>query len=930
MSESSKIGKARLARFGGALSCLVPLIWFSGNTVINANDFSDPFNPGLLISQTLNGWTQSNLGQSTFRDTPLLFPYDTFWWIFRSVGLSASITQRLWFVSVFLLGYLSALHLFAVITRGKKVEYFLGPSVAILFLFNPFTLSQWSSGHDIGLLAYYSAPLWLAELYKLFTVAQYTFKQCFSLALISLLFAPSFIDMSAVSTVVLPSLMFLVLCLIFRKCSWRATMQRVGVTGALIILLNIWWIGPMLANLGSGFQYAGSSSSILTWPNFSVAIPFVEFLRGGGFWGYYTGYQGVPYYRFGAYLHSPVARIATNLVVLLVPLAVVWLRRSKWVWFALVLYLVGVDLASALNGPLGILNRWLFLHVPGIFVFRSTHQKFEGLVFLAVLISGSVLASKGLRSGVKGVAALVLVICAFTGIAPMINGEFRSPHLASASIDLHIPNSYSQLLKWTAAHNSEWPGEMLVLPQLGYVKTAWGLVGGDILPEYSKIPTLIGSPGQSSADGPLFAATIEAAKQFTSRPVLNSLGIDLILVRSDINTSYYPGTPTSNSLNSALTKAGFPVVARFGYFRIYAVSTGSNAAMAFSSVDSLQQSSKSPPSIFSPTPTVSPSVSGLGVTRICSPTVTLISVKSKEVGVRCGERSGVVNVKGISSQEQALGTFSSTDYCGGATAKGLNSFASAGPFGRNGAVTIESSGGHACIISAANHISTNTAVRLSFAYKWVSGAAPRFVLLEPQSNTYLADVTLPKSRTWRTDTIYAETTPGTEQLSVFLYADASTGSHTVETYADVNLASVTLKKSLSAFVNADAPPPIKLHVKDVVVKPLSVTGTIENVRGSAWLTLPYSSDANWHLTVSSPDGRVHVLRHEVIDGFLTGWQVSGSGAIHFIATASSPWTEPLLIMASFVTLGTGIAINFVETRKVRMRRSSDDSPEEKN
>jgi hypothetical protein len=915
---TSDVWKIWLARVVGGFVCLVPLTWFSGNTVIAGVDFSDPFNPGLAISQIFRGWTWSNLGQLSFRSTTLLFPYDTFWWVFREVNLSIADTQRLWFVSIFLLGYLSALYLFGVITVDAKTNSLAGPVLAIVFLINPFTLSQWSSGHDIGMLSYYAAPLFLATLYKLVTTDRLAFGRCFAVAIVSLLFAPAFIDLSAVSNVVLPSLLMLILVVLLGKCSILETFRRVGCSLVLAALLNIWWLGPLVVNSGRGIQYAGSNQSLLTWPNFAVSVPFLAFLRGGGFWGYYAGYQGIPYYRYSSYLHSLLPQIAGVIIVLLVPLALIFFWRTIWAWFVLLLYLIGVDLASALNGPLWVLNRWIFWHVPGMFVFRSTHEKFEGLVLLAVLISGSILASKGLRPNITRVLSLLLIVCTLIGVAPMVNGEFRSPRLASSSIDLHIPNSYRLLLKWTSVHKSKWPGEMLVLPQLGYISTIWGLTGGDILPEFSKIPTLVGSPGQSASDGPSFAATIEAADHFTNRSVLDALGIDLVLVRSDIKTSYYPGTPNSASLNASLVNAGFPVVARFGYFTIYSVSNTANEAMAFSSIDSVQRLNNELPVPVRATPMVPGSVSGLGVGKLCNPVVTSISAESKTVGFRCLGQRVSHDVSGIASRLQGFNLLKSPDNCGGAPPIGMRSFAGVGAGDPTGAVVLESSGGHACVITGINGISNDAVIRLSFSYKWISGSAPRFVLLEPRTNTYLADVTLQKSHKWKTATYYVQMTPGSNQLSAFFYADAATGSHTVESYANLGLASVTLARSLDAVANKSLPPSIRLHVADIKLGPTSVIGNIERVHGSVWLTLPYSSDANWHLSVSSPNRGVSVLRHEVIDGFLTAWQIRGSGNIGFIATANAPWIEPLLILMSVVVLIAGGAIYLVVKRRERV------------
>ena len=589
MSKSSMV---RRVNVGGALVCLVPLTWFSGNTVINSADFSDPFNPALQIGPIISGWSWSNFGQLTNRDATLLFPYDAFWWIFRSIGFTASLVQRFWFIALFLLGYLAVLRFVAVLTRGNEISIYAGPSIAILYLFNSYTLSQWWSGHDIGLLSYYTAPLWLAEIYLLLNDDRGYGRRYAAIALTSLLFAPSFVDLSAVSYIVFPTLLMVIIVVSKREAPLLRVLKRVSLGAVFCGLINLWWIVPLLRNLGGGVKYAGSSQNILSWPNLSVAVPFSEFVRGSGYWGFYAGYQGIPYYRFATFLRSPLVQVLTFAIVALIPLAAILFRRSMWTWFALATYAIALDISSALNGPLRTVNRWMFLNVPGFFVFRSTYEKFDGLLFLSVIICAALLACLPYKPVLKAIVAAAAVLFSVISIAPMIDGGFSSPHLHGESSDLHIPKSYDKLLQWTTARTKKWPGEMLVLPQMGYISTTWGLGGGDVLPEYSAIPTLVGSPGQTPADGPTSAATIEAATHFTNKAILQSLGIDLVLVRTDINYGYYPGTPSAQFLMAELSKAGFALVAKFGFFRIYSVGrqvsvVGAYAARPASSISSL-------------------------------------------------------------------------------------------------------------------------------------------------------------------------------------------------------------------------------------------------------------------------------------------------------------------------------------------------------
>jgi hypothetical protein len=458
----------------------------------------------------------------------------------------------------------------------------LAPWIAIIYVYNPFTLTEWASGHDIILLAYGVAPLWLGSVLEALSGKEYRPAQGVKLAAISLVFASAVNNLAAVlSYVALPTAVFIAGLLLFRRIGVMELVRRCVKIGGWVVSSNLWWVIPMAVYGSGGYQYAGSGTTLLSWPNFADPVHFLEFLRGMGFWGYYTSYKGLPNFVFGAEVLGDPAMVAGSVLASLALLGIVrWRVIDPWLCAVPpAMYVIGVGLARAGNGPLGWLNRDLFSEVPGLFLFRSTYDDFEGLVFVAVIMGGACVfcADRMPRWAEVAVAAL-LVGSVFVASRPLFDGSVGAGKADGSRVNVRIPDDYPALYHWTTGERNR--GGLLVLPQQGYVKMSWGLTGTDPLPEYSAIPVVVGSPEASASDGAVFANIIEAGQYYGYPTLLRRLGIGFVLVRHDLDTAYYAGTLSPATIEQTLGAAHYRLLVRIGAFDVFRVPGASSGMIA--------------------------------------------------------------------------------------------------------------------------------------------------------------------------------------------------------------------------------------------------------------------------------------------------------------------------------------------------------------
>ena len=318
------------------------------------------------------------------------------------------------------------------------------------------------------------------------------------------------------------------------------------------ILLNLWWLVPLAQGFtGGGGAVANADFTDPTnwvWAQINNTVPNILTLVAN--WAWYRP----QYLPFASSLDAPYwiwIRYLIPVVVLLAPVAA--LRRTRRVALALLaMSAVFVFLAKGLMAPLSNVNLWLYLHVPGFWLFREPMSKLGQLlvIFFAVLIAIFV---EGLHARVRvrrdalskvmlgfGLAAVVLVL-AYP--YPLYTGSvIPDQRPAQPSAHVRVPDFWYRMADTVDADTR--PGKVLVLPLDDYYQmpTTWGFFGVDSIANLLITHGVIAPkpdgyfsdvPGMT-ADTRAIEAALVSGDLVAAPRLMRAIGVSKVIVRHDL------------------------------------------------------------------------------------------------------------------------------------------------------------------------------------------------------------------------------------------------------------------------------------------------------------------------------------------------------------------------------------------------------------
>lgn len=258
--------------------------------------------------------------------------------------------------------------------KGKRIARIIS---GLVFMFNPFVMLLWgSSNWTVYWPIYIALPLLMALYIK---GLKYS-RRFNDMVRYSLLFALT----STILPITLPAyypfvLAFLLLVsyttywFLRSKLTLRKTLKHLSKFVALCaifsFLLNGYWILPMLPQLGA---YASFLPTVPTPPYF-LSVPLSKCLIQLGYWGFFEGYKGVPYFPYADfYLTNPVM-VAVLFTLPALAFASLLLRnRDETVLFFGCLTVLGLFLYKGVQPPFGELYQFL-LNIPLLKGIRQPH-----------------------------------------------------------------------------------------------------------------------------------------------------------------------------------------------------------------------------------------------------------------------------------------------------------------------------------------------------------------------------------------------------------------------------------------------------------------------------------------------------------------------------------------------------------------------------
>lgn len=542
---------------------LVPLLWFKGGLLIVGFDFVFPLNPSDNLVRHSFVWDDRVFaGWDGAQFIPYVFPYGSLVALLQWVGLSLASIEKILFVSVFVLPGLSMYYL-ASSLAGNDRRHVTGLVSALVYMFNPYTMIQWHDGHQGPLVAYAIMPLLLGLYIGGLSKERSATKDGILIGLASVVIASVASNPAAWIVAFVPLAIYFVYYLGLNR-KWGALRQSLCFSLSSLLwvgLLNFWWMLPLTNQFVHSAVRSSVAQDAFDLVSASSFSSFLELFRLLGYWGWYQGYGGEPYFSF-AHKYSSGFLLALGLLISALAFACLLFRpRSKHVLFFALLVLTGLFLAKGTHSPLGGIYEWLYRDFPGFWVFRSSWNRFFLLVALGLAfllgttsceiyhrLKGSGLVGGGaihLRRGILAKGLLLSVVILVAGYSwPLFTGEvIEEERETLAGQYASVPDYWSEGAEWINQQDGEF--RVLVLPDQGYVKYEWGYAGTDITPDLITKPQIVGIPGSKGpGDTAVLTQSVYDSIHENSERVAKALAVmdvKYILQRNDVDWAFYGG-----------------------------------------------------------------------------------------------------------------------------------------------------------------------------------------------------------------------------------------------------------------------------------------------------------------------------------------------------------------------------------------------------
>lgn len=379
----------------------------------------------------------------------------------------------------------------------------------------------------------------------------------------------------------------------------RRTLAFAGRAAPLALLVNLWWIAPMVWSLlaPAGFTISAElDAGAWSWTHVNNSIPKVATLTADWAWGY-------PEY-------VPIARTLDRLPFVVLrwalpagAIAAVLLSRGERARPARALGALAIAtilVSKGLHPPFSDVNRLAYDLVPGMSLLREPLSKLGPILVLSYALLLALLVEELVARAQAGSlrpkiaeAALVagggaILVAAF----PMWTGQWvptDQPIYPSARVE--VPDWWDDAARAIDADPST--GRLLALPLNDYYQmpTTWGYYGVDQLSHRVERPVLQRLPGGYYTDAPELAALLGATETAVLNgdataiaPLLDALGASLVVVRGDLDRQMVPDRRIEDPAQVAAGLQGVPgleLVGTFGPLELHRRTVDNGGADAF-------------------------------------------------------------------------------------------------------------------------------------------------------------------------------------------------------------------------------------------------------------------------------------------------------------------------------------------------------------
>lgn len=578
-----------------SIFCIILIfVWFKDGTMfLSAEEGTPVINNTSTFFKYQFLWSEMGTGVASLNNLSRLSLYFVMS-IFSNIGLSPLIQQALYFLFILLTASISMYFLVDKIFELKKDKRVALYS-AILYLFNPFTLSQiWARGLYTFIGLYALLPLTIFLLYKCFTTKKYL--QLVLTVAASLVFSDIFVHPTTLMTY------WIVVGLVYFYYLFTTKNKLFLVKSFIIFFVlwigaHAWWFLPFLSgvftsnNVAAGL--ANSSGNIETLKAVSGFFPFLAVIRLMQYFYFKESWS--------FFYDNPFVIFISWLIPFIAYFSVDHLKKYKNIGVFIFLFLVSLFVVLGTNPPTGDLFLYIFKKIPYLQAYRNPYEKF-GIVFLLAYTPFLAIGLTHVTKKVYKQIALLCLVC-FILIFPLWDKSFCSYDTSKNNCWTRVPDYVEETNNYLNMKEGDFRVMMLPLGPHDGVSYKWpdGIYFGTDPTKFliDRPAVSINAPGNREYYNVLlerFGDLTPNAFGVKDPNISNSefrgenffeelekLNIQYIVVRKDLRHEAMGINTSPQDINNLLSaETGIDFIKTFGEYDIYKVNIDEEVSTLYS------------------------------------------------------------------------------------------------------------------------------------------------------------------------------------------------------------------------------------------------------------------------------------------------------------------------------------------------------------
>ncbi len=483
------------------LSLLAAFISFSkSDHIILGGDLYYPLDPQLDVSRTLFAWDERYAtGQTSEGRHIPSFLFFLFFSFLSKLSIPLFVSQKIAIFLIFSLTAPAMYYLILVVRRFQQKEVSFRTSLvaffgAFFYNFNLWNLFNWSAPSVHLQISYLAAPLILAFFIQ--GIRKKSYFYAILIALISVLFTPAASNPIYILNIFWPVVFFVVFFLI-RKAflrDWESFFSSLVfslVTAIIFILINLWWMLPMVETLKNSVGTISNSNSFWEWLNQkSERSSFLNIFRLVNHEAWKHSISGNLIIASACtYIHNMIFVVLSFIFPFLAFLKLLQRKNRFFVLYFSIMAVTMIFLAKGVHMPLGNINEFLHQKILIFKLYRSiewyTPMIVLSLAYLigegALFVYDFLIKLKKARKARLSIFALICVFFVYSypfWVGKVVHQGIEEKEIAN-SYFVKIPSWYFESANWINMQKENF--RIMSLPSLAlYYHTNWGFSGGEL------------------------------------------------------------------------------------------------------------------------------------------------------------------------------------------------------------------------------------------------------------------------------------------------------------------------------------------------------------------------------------------------------------------------------------------------------------------